>query len=488
MKPHIVGVLAGGLALCLATAAPAFKRGDTRALDVAAGVLGVNGTAPLDSLEFEASGQYYQFGQAPAPELPWPEFKVDGYVATLDFARAAVHAKYHRVQVQEPGRARPQSEQTMDQYARHGVSWNLAPGPVAMPTNLAERNAELWASPQGFVKAALANHPQIKLLEDGSMRVAFALGKYRYAGEFNRAHELTLVSTFMDSPVLGDTPIEFRYSGYRDFGGLRFPVLIERRVAGLPWYRLTVSDVRVNTAQPFEVPAEIAANPAPPVARIEVSELAPGVLLFGGGTHNTVVVEQDKGLLVIEAPLGEERSQAILAEIVARFGTKKILGVVNTHTHFDHAGGLRTFIAAGIPVITQQRNASWFEAAWQHPHTLHPDRLAQSPRRARFRTFTDKLLLDDVQRPVELYALVGSGHNDAFAMAYLPKQQLLVEADAWTPTPPGAKPAAVVNPLWINLYENLQRLGLEVRTIAPLHGAPQTIDALRDAIQQREQH
>jgi glyoxylase-like metal-dependent hydrolase (beta-lactamase superfamily II) len=438
---------------------------------------------PVDSLEFEASGRYFQFGQAPAPELPWPEFSVDSYIATLDYARGAVHAKYHRVQVQEPGRARPHSEQTQDQYARDGVTWNLTPGPVAMPANLAERNAELWASPQGFIKAALANHARIKMRNDGTTSIAFELGRYRYEGELNQSYEVTRVRTFMDSAVLGDTPIEFRYSEYRDFDGLWFPVRIERRVAGLPWYELTVSNLRSNSAQPFDLPAEISANPAPSVARVEVSELAPGVWLFGGGTHNTVIVEQGKGLLVVEAPLGEERSLAILAQIRTRLGAKKIIGVINTHTHFDHAGGLRTFVAEGIPVITHQRNASYFEKAWKQPRTLNPDRLARSPRKARFQTFTDQLLLDDADRPVELHAIAGSGHNDAFAMVYLPKQRILVEADAWTPTPPGAKPPAVVNPLWINLYENVQRLRLDVQTIAPLHGAPQTLDGLRAAIQ-----
>ena len=73
------------------------------------------GVADIQSLEFEARGHYFQFTQAPAPELPWPAFEVDAYVATLDFERRAVHAKYHRVQVQEPGRARPHAEATMDQ-------------------------------------------------------------------------------------------------------------------------------------------------------------------------------------------------------------------------------------------------------------------------------------------------------------------------------------------------------------------------------------
>jgi glyoxylase-like metal-dependent hydrolase (beta-lactamase superfamily II) len=432
------------------------------------------GVDRIQSLEFDASGSYYQFGQAPAPELPWPEFKVDGYVATLDFARAAIHAKYHRVQVQEPGRARPNSEQTMDQFARDGMTWNLTPGPTAIPANLAERDAELWASPQGFIKAAIAHHAKVKRLEDGRALVSFSIGKYPYEGELNNVYEVMRVSTIMDSAVLGDTPIEFRYSEYRDFDGVRFPVFIERRVAGLPWYRLTVSDLRINQAPVFEVPAEIAADPAPSMAATEISELAPGVLLFGGGSHNSVIVEQRGGIVVIEAPLSEQRSEAVMAAVRERFPGRRITAVINTHTHFDHAGGLRAYVAAGVPVVTQARNAAYYQRAWTAPRTLEPDRLAKSRHKPKFRPFTGKLLLDDALHPIELHEIVGSGHNDAFAMVYLPKERLLVEADAWTPTPPGAKPPAAVNPLWLNLRDNIQRLGLDVQRFAPLHGAPQS--------------
>ena len=81
-----------------------------------------------------------------------------------------------------------------------------------------------------------------------------------------------------------------------------------------------------------------------------------------------------------------------------------------------------------------------------------------------------------------MHAIQGSGHNDAFAMVYLPKDRVLVEADAWTPTAPGATPPAVVNPLWINLDDNIRRQKLDVERIAPLHGSVQTLAGLRAAI------
>lgn len=440
------------------------------ALTRAAQALGVE---RIHSLEYQASGRYYQFTQAPAPDLPWPPFEVRDYVATLDYARGAVHAKYHRTQVQEPGRARPHSEATMDQYARDGMAWNLTPAPTAIPANLAERNAELWASPQGFVKAAQANGATL-VREGEATRARFFIGSHVFEGWIDPAGDVTHVRTFMDSPVLGDTPMEFRYSEYRSFDGVRFPARIERVIAGMPWYELDVGAVRINGASAFEVPAAVAANPAPSVAGIEITELAPGVWNFGGGSHNSVIVEREAGILVIEAPHNEQRSQAVIARIGAKFPGRPITHVINTHAHFDHAGGLRTYVAAGVTVVTHERNAEYYARVWRAPRRLVPDELARRPRAPSFATFTDKLVLADALRPVEVYAIEGSGHNDAFAMVYLPREKLLVEGDAWTPTPAGAKPPAVVNPLWLNLRDNIVRLGLDVQRFQPLHGRAQS--------------
>jgi glyoxylase-like metal-dependent hydrolase (beta-lactamase superfamily II) len=371
----------------------------------------------------------------------------------------------------------------VDQFAVDGHSWNLTPAPTAMPTNLAERSAEIWTSPQGFIKAARAHAAVVTTARDGSATVTFTRNRaFRYEGLLSATGEVLRVRTFMDTPVTGDTPMEWRFSEYRDFGGVRFPARIERAIAGHPWYDLRVSAVRVNTAAPFEVPAEVAARPMPVVTTVQTQELAPGVLLVTGTTHNSVVIEQAGGIVVVEAPLNEARSHAVIAAVRAQFPGKKIAFVINTHAHFDHAGGLRSYVDVGATVVTHARNVPYYRRAWSAPRTIVPDRLAASKRTPTFRAFTTKLVLPDAQNPIEVHAIAGSGHNDAFAMVFLPKAGILIEGDAWTPA---ATRPATPSPLWVNLHENIVRLKLGVQRIAPLHGTLQTIDDLRAAITPR---
>ena len=76
----------------------------------------------------------------------------------------------------------------------------------------------------------------------------------------------------------------------------------------------------------------------------------------------------------------------------------------------------------------------------------------------------------DGNRKIEIHSIAGNSHNDAFALVYLPKEKILSEADAYTPLAPGATPPASINPFSVNLYENIQKLKLDVDQVAALHG------------------
>ena len=43
------------------------------------------GAAQITSIQFSGNGRWYQFGQAPGPTLPWPQFDVSSYTATVDY-------------------------------------------------------------------------------------------------------------------------------------------------------------------------------------------------------------------------------------------------------------------------------------------------------------------------------------------------------------------------------------------------------------------
>ena len=57
-------------------------------------------------------------------------------------------------------------------------------------------------------------------------------------------------------------------------------------------------------------------------------------------------------------------------------------------------------------------------------------------------------------------------------IAYLPNERILIEADLFDPPGPGAPPPTAATPANRTLLGHVQRLGLDVETIVPIHGPP----------------
>jgi glyoxylase-like metal-dependent hydrolase (beta-lactamase superfamily II) len=156
--------------------------------------------------------------------------------------------------------------------------------------------------------------------------------------------------------------------------------------------------------------------------------------------------------------------------------------VVNSHHHFDHAGGLGPFVAEGATIVTHAINKPFFERALAAPRTVSPDKLAQSGKKATIDTLNDKLVWRDETRTVELHLIQDNTHCEGLIMAYLPQEKLLIEADAYSPAPPNTPPPAPANPFSVNLVENIERLKLAVDQILPLHGRVVPLAELLKAI------
>jgi glyoxylase-like metal-dependent hydrolase (beta-lactamase superfamily II) len=278
--------------------------------------------------------------------------------------------------------------------------------------------------------------------------------------------------------VLGDILTETTYTDYQDFAGVQFPTKIVQRQAGFPSLELTISAVTPHATVEVPVPD----NVSQASVRVETNKVADGVWYLAGGTHHSVLVEMKDHLVVIEGPQNDERATAVIAEVKRIMPNKPIKYVINSHHHFDHAGGLGAFVAQGATIITHDSNKTFFEQSLAAPRTIQPDQLAQSGKRAAVEGMADKRVLADDTRTVELYVIQGNVHSDGLIMAYLPKEKLLVEADAYTPTPPNAPVPTQANPFSVNLYDNIERLKLSVDQILPLHGRIVPLNELAKAI------
>jgi glyoxylase-like metal-dependent hydrolase (beta-lactamase superfamily II) len=472
-----LGFLSAGFAFALAACSE-----PTGTLSSASEALDAAGTT---SVSFTGTGRWYQFGQAPVPGGPWPAFEITSYTQTASYAEPVTgRVEITRLQVVDPDRARPSPvEQRVDQHVVGSMAWNAPPGAavVAQPATADERAIEVWATPHGFLRAAAANNADVKQIEGGGSEISFSVGKHRFVGAINPANEVTRVQSWFDNPVTGDTPVEFRYTNYRDFNGLHFPGHIARTQAGFPVLEINITEATKNPQVAIAVPDEVK-NFSPPPIDVEVEELATGVYYLKGGSHHSILIDQTDHLVVVEGPQNEARGAAVIAKAKELVPNKPIRYVINTHVHFDHSGGLRPFVADGATVVTHEVARPFYEAAWANPRTLGPDAMSTSGKTATFETVSDKHVLTDGQRPIEIHAITGNGHADGFLMVYLPNEKILTEADAYTPAPVGADAPATPNPFHVNLYENIMRLNLDVTTLAPIHGRAVTMADLRREI------
>lgn len=161
--------------------------------------------------------------------------------------------------------------------------------------------------------------------------------------------------------------------------------------------------------------------------------IAPGVWMLAGSSHNSLVVEQRRGVVVVEAPLDEDRSQALLGWLAGQFPTKRVSHVIPSHHHEDHAGGLRAFVAAGATVVVAPTARALYERAFHAAATVDPDALSRAPRVPRFAVLVaGALTLPDADRPVAVYE-IPNDHAEDMVAAYLPSQRVIFESDLYNP-------------------------------------------------------
>lgn len=302
--------------------------------------------------------------------------------------------------------------------------------------------------------------------------------------------------------LLGDVPLVVDYRGWAepDEGSLRFPADVSMSFDGWSIHEerrdAVVVDAPLDDAD-FELPADPVTVPDPDDALrglassqwyqrissiglaldqtqtfVDPIALAPGVHLMAGGTHNSLAIEMDSSVVLVEAPLYQDRSRALRDTLAAMYPAKPISHVVATHFHFDHLSGIRTFVSDGATIVGDVYNESYLESVAGRPHTLVPDELEGSGAALDFEPVIDDLTLSDATRTVEIY-WVDNAHAGDMLMVYLPAQSMLYVTDLYSPLVIPIEVAPLPEPQlgWaISVNEAVELLGLSVQTVVGGHG------------------
>ena len=490
--------LANVVAITLVLAAAPIEAQDARSvLQSAAETLGVTN---MTSIQYSGTGWIGAVGQNFAPAEDWPRFELANYTRTIDFgtgsSKEEMVIRQGDYSTRGGGGAPIQGEQRRTLLVSGTRAWNIEGDTVIPMPNIAEqRMLEILLTPHGFLKAALASNVTAITRNEYGGRVTvvsfMALGRFRVNGTITEDNVIERIQTWLPNPVVGDMYYETIYTNYQSVGGVQFPMrwhqhqdfddgAHEPNVSGgdHSFGLESITDVRINIADAaLTIPDSVGSAVVPPVV-VEQEQLAEGVWLLSGGTHNSVAVEFQNFMAVIEAPLNEERSLAVIEEVMNLAPGKPIRFVVNTHHHWDHLGGLRSYVHEGATVVTHEGNRPYYQEVLRaRPWLLEPDRFSLYPPEEWsegyiFETVREKYILGDDTQLVELHHIQGLNHVAGMLIAYFPRLKLVVEADMYTPPTSGDQQAGTPSASNRAFYQNLQRLQLDVETIVPIHGRP----------------
>ena len=436
----------------------------------------------------EGQGRTYRLGQNSRPSAELDYYEIENYQLQLDFANQRWQIRQDRTSTFATGNPLYGVRQTYGLYGEVAYDQQGDQTVRASDRVAADRWNEMYHNPLGIVLLALDETSTVSnLREEDGARVVDVVAANGTQFELFVDGGTGLPTRVMSSTyhsILGDVAVETIFEDYAETGGLGgFQARLNMpRTYTTNLDEFTMSQYRVTTdphGELGDLSAPAAAEAAATVVSVETEEITDGVWHLTGGSHHSVLIEFDEFLALVEAPQSEARTLAVIAQARELQPDKPLQYLVNTHHHFDHSAGVRAAVSEGLTVITHQVNRSFYEDLVARQHTIEPDALARNPQPLTMESMAgDEVYeLTSGRRTLAISRIVGDPHSESNVMAYLPRERLLIEADAFSPRPDAPAPFAAA------LLETIEAQELRVNTILPIHGSVATLEDLESAVE-----
>ena len=246
------------------------------------------------------------------------------------------------------------------------------------------------------------------------------------------------------SNIWGDSKKMVYYSlWYLEEGGLHYPRQKDVYLNGWHYYSEIIEGLEFNKPKTsIDIPDSIRRTTEQLESAMysqyekaiaaRAKEIRKGIWVIGGPC-NTTLVEEENGIILIEAAVSSEYANLILKKTHALFPSKKILAMVTTSDAWLHIGGLREFAANQIPIYHLDLNRWIINKLLTATYFSKPDNWEK--------TINKRPVLISIANRQS----IGSGPNrlelipyrtetgERMMMVYFPVQKLIYASDLYQP-------------------------------------------------------
>jgi hypothetical protein len=206
-----------------------------------------------------------------------------------------------------------------------------------------------------------------------------------------------------------------------------------------------------------------------PFSNHDHTELAPGVDLYAGSWNSTVIRQSD-GILILEAPISTRYTQGVMDEAKSRYPGMRIKAVLSTSDSWPHVGGVRSAVAAGLPVYILDLNQPLLDRLVHAPHSLEPDITAGAAglAHATWKLVSQPQEIGVGENRLLLIPLRGASTERQY-MVYFPQHRLLYASDTLALNDDGS----LYDPeLMHEVVQAVEHTKLQVDTVFAMHQGP----------------